>query len=392
MNYSIASNGGTVYVSYGKQLVKLTDRTTEEVVKEIEQKGIEKFLSDLSSRPIVPDDYDKINKLKSYGIEFKDNAFYWGSELTLPEALVDAIYNEPDNVNKYKNFWAWCHLMTKPSVRANLFKFCKNYGIEITDEGLLILYRKVVCTDPDYSEMIKSLLTISDTFEINKDITLTLNGKELSRHTLLFNPESLSHIPFTHAQNASKRLYYFPGQFAEIPRSECDESDATCSKGLHGAGKSWLTDNQFGEIPIVIIVNPADIVSVPPESTYGKLRMCKFYFSHFALLNENNTLSEKQLHDYNETKLNSLNHVYEASKGGLCELFANPTEDFAPNKSYNADLMEICTSFRNYAELADIEPIIEEDELEEWEPAYDDYEEGGLYGWGYDDEDDDDDY
>ena len=63
-----------------------------------------------------------------------------------------------------------------------------------------------------------------------------------------------------------------------MPRNKCDSvQENSCSRGLHVAGKSWLTSNYFGDTALMVLVNPADVVAVPPIDNYGKMRTCAYY-------------------------------------------------------------------------------------------------------------------
>lgn len=46
---------------------------------------------------------------------------------------------------------------------------------------------------------------------------------------------------------------------------------------VHVGGKDWLQKNYFGDVGLRVLVNPADIVAVPTQSDYGKLRTCAYY-------------------------------------------------------------------------------------------------------------------
>lgn len=49
------------------------------------------------------------------------------------------------------------------------------------------------------------------------------------------------------------------------------------NKIVHVAGWSWLQQNYFGKIPLMCLVNPAQVVSVPRSDDYGKIRCCEYY-------------------------------------------------------------------------------------------------------------------
>ena len=68
------------------------------------------------------------------------------------------------------------------------------------------------------------------------------------------------------------------GQVVSMSRDKCDENnDVSCSRGLHCSGWSWLQENYFGKIPLMCLVNPAQVVSVPRVDSYGKIRCCEYY-------------------------------------------------------------------------------------------------------------------
>jgi len=63
-----------------------------------------------------------------------------------------------------------------------------------------------------------------------------------------------------------------------MDRDNCDtDQNNTCSRGLHVAGKSWLQSNYFGDTGLRVLINPSDVVAVPPKDSYGKMRVCAYY-------------------------------------------------------------------------------------------------------------------
>ena len=88
------------------------------------------------------------------------------------------------------------------------------------------------------------------------------------------------------------------GQPVTMPRSKCDESSLnTCSRGLHVAGKSWLTQGYFGNISLICLVNPADVVAVPPQDNYGKMRTCAYYPVAVVKRDENGDIINDEFED-----------------------------------------------------------------------------------------------
>lgn len=63
-----------------------------------------------------------------------------------------------------------------------------------------------------------------------------------------------------------------------MERNLCDlKQENDCSRGLHVAGKGWLGSGYFGAVPLRVLVSPADVVAVPPNDNYGKMRVCTYY-------------------------------------------------------------------------------------------------------------------
>ena len=158
------------------------------------------------------------------------------SELSMPEELVSEILNaekEGDEVKllTYKNFWTLMCLNTDPVCRKKLFNFLKIHGLTIEKHGFFVAYRNVDKTKEE--------------------------GVYTDHHTGTFRIKI--------------------GEMVTIDRRDCDSnSNIECSRGLHVAGKNWLTRNYYGTQGLVCLVNPADVVAVPGNSEYGKLRCCAY--------------------------------------------------------------------------------------------------------------------
>jgi hypothetical protein len=87
-----------------------------------------------------------------------------------------------------------------------------------------------------------------------------------------------------------------PGNVVKMPRNEVDESDQTCSHGLHVANHEF--GRSFGPVCLMVKVNPRDVVSVPTGYGTSKMRVCEFEVlqvvhegSHEALHDDGSMLS-----------------------------------------------------------------------------------------------------
>jgi hypothetical protein len=138
----------------------------------------------------------------------------------------------------YRNFWTLLSLNPDPAVRQNLFKFLEKWGMVITKSGLFVGYR-------------------------NANIYRESNNP--SEGTI-----------YTDAHSGTTRIMI--GRMVTLPREQCDtNSDNECSRGLHIGGTSWLDKGYYGDVGLVCLVNPVDVVAVPwARADYGKLRTCAY--------------------------------------------------------------------------------------------------------------------
>lgn len=167
-----------------------------------------------------------------------DNVVIWNevSKHSLPVELIKSIVraekkNDTEKLTAYKNFWTLMSLNPDEQCRKNLYKFLVTHGIVIEKHGFFVAYRNVDATSEP--------------------------GVFTDHHSHTFKIKI--------------------GEIVTMPRNECDSSnDVECSFGLHLAGMNWLDQNYFGNVGLVCLCNPADVVAVPSRSDYGKLRCCAY--------------------------------------------------------------------------------------------------------------------
>jgi len=230
------------------------------------------------------------------------------SKLSLPEDLAFAMWNAEKNndqelLNSYMNFWTLACLNQDPAARANLFWFLNQYGMSISSSGLFVAYRNVVLHNDGENnmspEMVKAITeAYTDVKFVQKknpeDYHLcsredgddyyfadarAANIAEYYVGTLAYLYESLADeeagVVYTDGYTGKFRIKI--GEPVTMDRNLCDSNqNNTCSRGLHVAGKSWLQSNYFGDTGLRVLVNPADVVAVPPQDSYGKMRVCAY--------------------------------------------------------------------------------------------------------------------
>lgn len=179
---------------------------------------------------------EKIQKSKL--LSMKGDVVYWKevSCLSVPEELVKAIIKAEEEHNElkistYRNFWTLMSLNPDERCRKNLFWFLQKYGMTISRCGFFVGYRNV----------------------------------DKTKEENVFTDH--------HSHTFKIRI----GEMVTMDRDKCDTvQENTCSSGLHIGGKGWLKKNYYGDTGLACLINPADVVAVPPYDDYGKLRTCAY--------------------------------------------------------------------------------------------------------------------
>ena len=179
---------------------------------------------------------EKIQKSKL--LSMRGDVVYWEevSCLSVPEELVKAIIKAEEEHNElkistYRNFWTLMSLNPDERCRKNLFWFLQKYGMTISRCGFFVGYRNVDKTEEE---------------------------NVFTDH---------------HSHTFKIRI----GEMVTMDRNKCDTvQENTCSTGLHIGGRGWLKKNYFGDTGLACLINPADVVAVPPYDNYGKLRTCAY--------------------------------------------------------------------------------------------------------------------
>lgn len=183
----------------------------------------------------------------------EENCIYWPeiSPFSLPQEFADYVLeayheNNDDALRAYRNFWILLSMNSDEEVRKNAWWFLQKHGLKLSSSGFFIAYR-------------------------NADST-NLTNKE-------GNPIFTDHH--------SRTFEISIGNSVSMPREQTDtNSNNLCSKGLHLGGAKWLEKNYFGDVGLVCLCNPVDIVALPKDSTYGKMRVCKYIPIDYAQYDE----------------------------------------------------------------------------------------------------------
>lgn len=192
-------------------------------------------------------------------LRVKNDTIYWDnvSSLSVPvelaKAIIDAELEHNDlKISTYRNFWTLMSLNPDEECRKNLYWFLQLHGLKLAKCGFFVAYRNVDTTEEE--------------------------GVYTDHH---------SH---------STRITI--GNVVTLDRNKCDcDSSIECSRGLHCASGKWLKRNYFGSVGLACLVNPADVVAVPHNSEYGKLRTCAYLPMEIIHYDENDNVIPLDVED-----------------------------------------------------------------------------------------------
>lgn len=245
-------------------------------------------------------------------LSLRGNSIYIDSisQLTVPQDFAEAfikaeLEGDEDKITAYLNFWTLLSLNPDSRVRNNIFWFLNRWGMVISKSGLIVGYRNVdikregaefdstlikyVTREWAYvryklkkstSNYLVGVDRMGDYIRINKtdasDSSSVIIGNLAELYDKIVASQNEEVTVFTDHYSHSFEIRI--GQVVQMERKSCDTiQENDCSRGLHVGGKDWLQKNYFGNVGLRVLVNPADIVAVPTQSDYGKMRTCAYY-------------------------------------------------------------------------------------------------------------------
>lgn len=228
--------------------------------------------------------------------EENGSIYYKGIKVSIPKVLAEKLLQANDEeFDRLIKFWGWLSLNPNPRTRENLYGWVEKNGIQLTNGGLMILYRRVYRVTPEQTELgnfVKETYeklrrqkksTNVDVYKIYEDNIPSgyslKDGLYMGNLKQLYLELDKQLNVFTDAHTRKER--YEIGKESRMPRDKGDESDASCSRGYHLASERYNFSG-FGDTPIVAVVNPVDIFNSVDD--YTKIRTAAF--TPVAVLNE----------------------------------------------------------------------------------------------------------
>ncbi len=229
-----------------------------------------------------------------------------------------SLYSTP--VKEYKEefdallmFTFWLLLNPIESSRNDCLDFVKKNDIQLTSNGLLICYRKVVSKGSKNKELIKFIS--ENYFKKKKQKKSTKNYSIYSRlgeyilcknnklpkednpywenignlHELYQNLHTLKENTYTDNHTKTKTI-----KIGSIYKEDEDKIDldntVSCSSGLHIGSKQFMFDS-FGDTGVIALVNPMFVRSVPVADAH-KMRVSEMFLATIADKEEFDNLNE----------------------------------------------------------------------------------------------------
>lgn len=271
----------------------------------------------------------------SYDFEIRDNSVYMKNsddvtiERSLPALLVAEFARllslgknmQIEEYQALKKFWLKCCLNPNAQSAEDLYTFLTHHQFRIDKHGNFYAYRNVVSLSTDNKQLVEF---VSNTYNKIKAVwkkkpadfwvhknhetgELTFSKHEFSDQNDLGNLEELyKNLPTMQIKNYTDShthtFDYKVGSSISMPRFDGDDSNnVSCSKGFHAASKAY-DYSSFGDTPILVIINPMDVLAVPLGEV-GKLRTCRWFFASILSQEEKYILDDK---DFNVSELGDI--------------------------------------------------------------------------------------
>jgi hypothetical protein len=256
---------------------------------------------------------------------FKDDRFYLKEDklyhkdipLSIPKVLADTIQaliieGNEEELSKLEKFWMWSSLIKNAESRESLYPFLIKQKIQLTDDGEMLTYRRVVSTEETNVDLVKFVTQTylkKRTAKKSTDVTVWGNNNKSGEYTLTpdtpvgyyevgnlkeiyHNLEEMEGNTFT--DNHTKTEVYKIGVESRMKWSQADwNTYNTCSRGYHSSGVKFAYSG-FGDTPLLCIVNPKDVVAC----VEGSSKMRSVAFTPVAVLNEDcEWQDDKEIHN-----------------------------------------------------------------------------------------------
>lgn len=278
----------------------------EEEVEEEEETEGEKEIKEaiesvVKSKEVVKEKSKKDTKNLPSDLISKDGKVYMkGIDLEIPGVIVGAMVDayKTDKYEPLKKFWLRLCLNPLEQSRNDIYNFIRKNNVKITNNGLLVLYRRVVSnneTSPnkkliefvstEYAK-IKLYKKSPKKYEVYSDgteyIAIPLDKKKNPKFNKLEGNLADLYVNLKDIEGNVYTAYHDPtvlikiGDVYKIPDDKINLNNGICAAGgLHAASRNYDYSG-FGDTPVMVLVNPSKAITVP-KNDFGKLRTTEMF-------------------------------------------------------------------------------------------------------------------
>ena len=228
------------------------------------------------------------------------------NDVKLPKSLAETIVereNQGESVESLVNFWLRTLLNPNPDARKGIWDYVNNYGVLVTQEGLMMMYKSVEeqtqasefdlavgkkffelkSQGKNPAEYYMKAVGTEDEWACRK-----ISSLDLTPNDVLAPASVLDHYKNISQEVVSKSSAYtdwYSGTFdidlgvlQEMDREEVDsDPDRECSRGLHLGSWSYVENFAGRDSHILVCVaSPTDVVAIP-RFDRSKIRFCRYY-------------------------------------------------------------------------------------------------------------------
>ena len=233
----------SVVITHGS-VVRVVDKSHEAFAKIVELVLQDKYDEALR----MSDKKIAINEFSQGALKVVNNKVYYG-ELVVSNKIVPKILSMmAEGDERFKHLLKFLErLLNNPSKSSvdQLWGFVAHNDVSITEDGMLVGWKKVRSRN--------GKLFDSRTGKVPNDIGVTVS---MPRHMV------------------------------------DDRREKTCSQGLHVGAWGYVTSFS-GDTLLMVLVDPADIVSVPNDYNDMKMRTCKYYVE--AIVDQNRNVIDTKI-------------------------------------------------------------------------------------------------
>jgi hypothetical protein len=237
------------------------------------------------------------------------------------ELIYDGTEEAKSQYEALKKFWVKCCLNPNARSAEDLYEFLTYHNFKIDKHGNFYAYRKVVSKSSAADKFLIDF--ISNVYikvkavwkKKSEDFRVEKVGEEYKFRKVTSTPEGIIignlDTLYKDLPNMAKNTYtsahtgkedYRVGDVISMPRYlGNDDNTVSCSRGFHAASKKYNYSG-FGDTPILMIINPVDVLAVPVGEV-GKLRVCRWFFASTLVEEEKYILDDD---DFDVTELGDI--------------------------------------------------------------------------------------